>query len=364
MDPVAVRFVQRHIEDNYEIINKTNVPTLILKSINNQMLKGALFHLFIWMLGLGIIRYGARKIVCTMTLLSNERNKLYESEEKFRTVADHTYDWEYWRGTDGSLVYISPSCERITGYTADEFRRTPGLLTEIIHPDDLDTFTRHLEHDAAGMVTADCHTTDFRIHTRGGKECWITHICQEVFDREGKSIGRRACNRDITKRKHTEEKLLAFSALMEQKNSELGAALLTAEEATRAKSTFLATMSHEIRTPMNGVIGMTGLLLDTDLNDEQREYAEIVRKSGENLLGVINEILDFSKIEAGKLDIELLDFDVRTTVEDTVEMLSIRAADAGLELICRIDPGVPLYLKGDLMALGLLHAFAEARIDV
>ncbi len=278
--------------------------------------------------------------------VQRRQQQLKDSEENLRTVADHTYDWEYWRNADGAFAYVSPSCERITGYTAEEFKKDPGLLTRIVHPDDRDRYLRHLaDIDNDNGINSDI--SDFRIRTRSGEECWIAHVCQEVFNGDGKSLGRRACNRDVTTSKQAEEKLLAFSALMEQKNAELGAALITAEQATQAKSTFLATMSHEIRTPMNGVIGMTGLLLETELNKEQREFAEIVRMSGENLLSLINDILDFSKIEAGKLDMEVLDFDLRTTMEDTATLLAVRAANAGLELICRIDPDVPSYLKGD-----------------
>jgi two-component system sensor histidine kinase/response regulator len=266
-----------------------------------------------------------------ITQRKKAEDQLRQAETRYRTLVEQMPAVVYVQeiGSPDSAMYMSSQIETLTGYSPEECKN-PDLRWRMVHPDDREQMQSEAEQPAEpGEVVA----TEYRVLHRSGRTVWVRNESVIVEDEASGSRYWQGFMVDITERKRAE--------------AELVEARLVAEEANRAKSEFLANMSHEIRTPMNGVIGMTGLLLDTDLSEEQREYAETVRVSGENLLTIINDILDFSKIEAGKLDLETIDFDLRNTVEEALGLLAERAQSKGVELVSLIEHDVPSALRGD-----------------
>ena len=181
-------------------------------------------------------------------------------------------------------------------------------------------------------------------HKTIGEKRWYLFSRIPLKNKEGKVKGILGVGHDITNRKHAEQAIRQAYDELEQTNKEL-------IEANKIKGQFLANMSHEIRTPLNAVIGMTGLLLDTRLNDEQRDFAETIRNSGDILLSLINDILDFSKIEAQKIELEKQPFDVRNCIEEALDLVASKAADKNLELAYSIDEGLSTNVIGDVTRL-------------
>lgn len=250
---------------------------------------------------------------------------------------------------EGNILYVSETLEALVG-------KKTKILGEKCW---------HIYRDNKKQCENCCLRESLKINTNtieskgilGGKVFQITHVGL-VY--KGKKAFLEIFN-DITGLKQAEEELqLRHEELLqyyeeletqkrnvEEKNNELENAKKLADEASRAKGDFLANMSHEIRTPMNGVIGMTDLLFDTELTREQHDYAETIRNCANSLLSIINDILDLSKIESGKLEMENIDFDLRTAVEGSIDILVIGSEKKGLEISCFIDPEVPSLLRGD-----------------
>jgi|HubBroStandDraft_6_1064221.scaffolds.fasta_scaffold00923_13 PAS domain S-box-containing protein len=264
----------------------------------------------------------------------NERMRAEEalSEERkiLRALIDNVPDFMYVKDLECRFLVANLSVARQMGAKAPE---------ELLGKNDFDFYPREIattfyedEQRVIRSGQAEVNREEAGLDSQGNaSQIMTTQV--PLRDKNGRVTGLVGIGRDITHLKKVQE--------------EMQNAREAAEAASRAKSEFLANMSHEIRTPLNGVMGMTDLALETDLTQEQREYLETVKMSGDSLLTVINDILDFSKIEAGKIDLEALDFDLRDSLESTLKTLAVRADEKGLELLCEVAPEVPEVVRGD-----------------
>ncbi|MEI6208462.1 MAG: PAS domain S-box protein [Desulfuromonadales bacterium] len=285
----------------------------------------------------------------------SERKKVEEtlrkSEEKFRTVADHTFDWEYWKAVDGSLAYVSPACERISEYTAEEFQHDPDLLIKIIHPDDIDKFMHHLELDN-GITSEVCQTPDFRIRTRSGQERWIEHICQEVFDKDGMSLGRRACNRNITERKQAEKERIQLEQQFHhaQKLESLGV--------------LAGGIAHDLNNILTVILGHCYMAKEDFIPEQEYKAAfQKVESASNRAADLCRQMLAY----AGKSQSVQTRIDVWSLVDEVAKMLQA-AIKKNVSVRLDLNRDVPA-IKGDAgqiqqIVMNLVINSAEAIGDV
>jgi PAS domain S-box-containing protein len=275
--------------------------------------------------------------------------ELQEREALLRTILESTADGILVADENARVIHSNARFNEIWCIpediqdAKDDSKMYEVVLNQVEEPE---VFSSKVLHLFQSMP----ETTD-TIQCKDGR---VIERFSSPLIRDGGPRGRVWSFRDITERKRAEASIRRAKEDTEEANRQLEQAIehasrmaKEAEIANKAKSEFLANMSHEIRTPMNGVIGMTGLLLESDLTAEQHEYAQTISASADSLLSIINDVLDFSKIEAGHMDLEILDFDLRTTVEDVTDILAVRAHDKGLELSCLVYPDVPALVCGD-----------------
>ncbi|MBQ2591661.1 MAG: PAS domain-containing protein, partial [Candidatus Riflebacteria bacterium] len=286
-------------------------------------------------------------------LVDERTQEVFKQENLIKTISDNLPMVSYRCTADDSrkFTFLSSEIINLIGIAPSDFLVGNKSYYDYIHPNDVGFVKKSIEEASINRQHFDI---EYRVIGRKKEVLWVNERGHMAFDQEGKPLWIDGTIADITVKREAAAKLNESLYELEKANAELKLqterANQFAEEARIAdetKSQFFTNMSHEIRTPINAIIGMSGLLKETEQTEIQQKYTDIICSSSENLLAIINDILDFSKMEAGKMHFENICFNLSDCVNDVVKMLIIRAAQKNLKLRCNIDSDVPLFLKGD-----------------
>ena len=270
-------------------------------------------------------------------------DKTRKSEKRFKDILCSMSDWIWETDATGAYICCSEKVQSILGYTSDEMiGKTPFDFM----PEDEAASIRRTLGEIVKNKQPIKDLENWNIHKDGHRVCFLTNGVP-MIDHKGALIGYRGIDKNITIRKQVDVELAETNKQLEYAIERANEMAVEAEVASMTKSEFLANMSHEIRTPMNSIIGFSDMLLDTSLDEDQFDYINTVKRSGESLLSLINDILDFSKIEAGQLDFEEIDFDPELLAYDVSEMIRPKIESKQIEILCRIGENLPSMIKGD-----------------
>lgn len=273
---------------------------------------------------------GLRSTMQDISALKMTEAELRGAEEKYRKIFENAIEGIFQTTPDGRFLNANPALASIHGYgSAEELIASVNNIGRQIYVDPKRRAEFRSLVDSSGSIAE----FESQIYRKDGSVIWISEHARAIRDESGKVLYYEGAVEDRTARREADR------AMAEARD--------TALESARTKSEFLANMSHEIRTPMNGIIGMTGLLLETELSNRQRDFARTISDSADALMKIINEILDFSKIEAGMLEFEEIDFDIHDVAESVVDLFAARAVSKGVEVGSLVCQDVPVALRGD-----------------